>query len=101
MSNEPPLCPGPDCLLCNGEACEACGAGMRSTDLERFCEHDIIERHNEIAADTQQRRAGDADWLRRLRSIKAYRSMPPMVLTCQGPDYREPLPGEGPYDGDE
>ena len=63
----------------------------------------FIKRHNAVASQSEERKAGESDeqWLARLRIIYAYRSMPPMVLTCQGPDYREPLPGEGPYDGDE
>lgn len=40
-----PECPGPNCVLCNGEACAKCGAGL----LTRFgtppCEHDVMERH--------------------------------------------------------
>ena len=43
-----PTCPGPDCLMCNGEACALCGAGCSNTDPERpVCEHDVIERHTE------------------------------------------------------
>lgn len=42
---EPVQCPGPHCLLCNGEACDLCGAGL-STDIDRpRCEHDVLERH--------------------------------------------------------
>ena len=41
-------CPGPDCLMCNGEACALCGAGCSNTDPARpVCEHDVIERHTE------------------------------------------------------
>jgi hypothetical protein len=42
------VCPGPDCLMCNGEACALCGAGCSNTDPARpVCEHDVIERHTE------------------------------------------------------
>ena len=45
MSDEPE-CPGPDCLLCKGEACDACGAGCWNNDPDRPpCEHDVYERH--------------------------------------------------------
>ncbi len=42
------VCPGPDCPMCNGEACALCGAGCSNTDPARpVCEHDVIERHTE------------------------------------------------------
>lgn len=49
-----PVCPGPDCLACNGEACELCGAGMGNTDPSRpRCEHGTIERHTQPTGDGQ------------------------------------------------
>jgi hypothetical protein len=46
MSDDAPECPGPDCLMCNGEACDKCGAGCWNNDPDRpKCEHDVIERH--------------------------------------------------------
>lgn len=38
-------CPGPDCKLCNGEACDLCGAGK--TGFHGRCEHDVLQRHQE------------------------------------------------------
>ena len=57
-------CPGPDCLMCNGNACALCGAGCSNTNPERpVCEHDVIERHTEqsVVAHNPQplRPAGD------------------------------------------
>jgi hypothetical protein len=44
--NALPACPGPDCLMCNGSACNKCGAGCWGpSDPEHPCEHDVIERH--------------------------------------------------------
>jgi hypothetical protein len=43
-------CPGPDCLMCNGEACNKCGAGCwehRIPPARPPCEHDVDERHEE------------------------------------------------------
>jgi hypothetical protein len=40
-----PACPGPDCLLCNGEACNLCGAGCWNNALDLHCEHAVDERH--------------------------------------------------------
>lgn len=37
------VCPGPDCMMCTGEACDKCGAGCWSN--ERNCTHDVVERH--------------------------------------------------------
>jgi len=43
-----PTCPGPDCMMCNGEACALCGAGCHNNDPDRPpCEHDVIQRHTE------------------------------------------------------
>lgn len=36
-----PLCPGPDCSMCNGEACNMCAASYAGD----ACDHDVIERH--------------------------------------------------------
>ena len=33
-----------DCPMCNGEACNLCGARLSNTTT---CEHDVIERHQE------------------------------------------------------
>ncbi len=43
-----PACPGPDCMMCSGEACDLCGAGCWSNAVTRGspCEHDVLERHN-------------------------------------------------------
>ncbi|HEY4395967.1 MAG TPA: hypothetical protein VGP64_18010 [Polyangia bacterium] len=39
-------CPGPDCVLCIGEGCEKCGAGLTSRGVDAPpCEHDVIQRH--------------------------------------------------------
>ena len=44
-----PECPGEHCKMCNGEACDKCGAGC--WDHNRFlrgeprCEHDVDQRH--------------------------------------------------------
>lgn len=40
VTTDRPECPGPDCLACNGEACDVCG-----THPDPPCEHDVIERH--------------------------------------------------------
>lgn len=42
-------CPGPDCWLCNGQACALCGAGSSRHNpfVDPPCEHDCIERHTE------------------------------------------------------
>lgn len=40
------ICPGPDCWMCNGEACLLCRAGfMTRHPDEPDCEHDVVERH--------------------------------------------------------
>lgn len=39
-------CPGPNCPLCNGEACNMCGAGCWDSSVDD-CEHDVIDRHGE------------------------------------------------------
>lgn len=39
-----PECPGPDCLMCSGEACNLCGAGCWNNSAQ-FCEHASDERH--------------------------------------------------------
>ena len=41
-------CPGNDCVMCNGEACNKCGAGLAThyPPLPR-CEHDVVQRHEE------------------------------------------------------
>jgi hypothetical protein len=43
-----PSCPGPDCMACNGEACDLCGAGSWNTSAPR-CDHDVAERHRRPA----------------------------------------------------
>lgn len=40
-----PECPGPDCPLCSGEACDLCGAGLNVDPNRPPCDHDVIERH--------------------------------------------------------
>jgi hypothetical protein len=45
MSAEPE-CPGPDCLMCNGEACNLCGAGCWN-NAAPFCDHASDERHQD------------------------------------------------------
>jgi len=47
MTEEEPTCPGPDCPMCNGEACALCGAGTRDRSGEPDCEHDVEQRHTE------------------------------------------------------
>lgn len=49
-----PACPGPDCEMCNGEACNRCGAGCWNHDPYRspLCEHDVDQRHEEARFDT-------------------------------------------------
>jgi len=46
-------CPGEDCPMCNGEACNLCGAGcwggMGFGTTKPRCEHDVIERHKAAA----------------------------------------------------
>jgi hypothetical protein len=43
-----PVCPGPDCPSCNGEACELCGAGLHTRGPDAPpCEHDVLERHSQ------------------------------------------------------
>lgn len=39
-------CPGPDCIMCSGEACNLCGAGCWNNS-ERTCDHDVIDRHGD------------------------------------------------------
>jgi hypothetical protein len=41
-----PGCPGPDCLMCNGAACNLCGAGCWN-NAAPHCDHDGDERHME------------------------------------------------------
>lgn len=41
-----PLCPGENCLLCTGEACDKCGAGCWDPSVND-CDHDVVERHEE------------------------------------------------------
>lgn len=46
-----------DCLMCSGEACLACGAGIVGAPGPiPYCEHDTIDRHDDM--DTQP--AGEA-----------------------------------------
>lgn len=40
-----PECPGPDCMMCSGEACNKCGAGCWASPGTVHCEHDVSERH--------------------------------------------------------
>lgn len=48
-ANRDPECPGPECMMCSGEACNLCGAGCWDYDgtLRNGapCEHDSAERH--------------------------------------------------------
>ena len=37
-------CPSGWCPMCNGEACNKCGAGCWNNNAP-LCEHDVIERH--------------------------------------------------------
>lgn len=37
------------CKMCSGEACNLCGAGCWNR-TERNCQHDVIDRHKEVAA---------------------------------------------------
>lgn len=39
-----PECPGSDCMMCSGEACNLCGAGCWNNRAVN-CEHDTEERH--------------------------------------------------------
>ena len=40
-------CPGhPDCMMCNGSACNLCGAGCWNNAI-KDCQHDVVERHEE------------------------------------------------------
>jgi hypothetical protein len=43
--SDEPECPGEDCLMCNGQACNKCGAGCWNNALTKKCEHDVMERH--------------------------------------------------------
>jgi hypothetical protein len=40
-----PECPGPDCLMCNGAACNLCGAGCWNNSAPH-CDHASDERHH-------------------------------------------------------
>jgi hypothetical protein len=44
-------CPGRDCMMCNGEACNLCGAGCwdynRKARGEPPCTHDVAQRHTD------------------------------------------------------
>lgn len=40
------LCPSEHCKMCNGEACNKCGAGCWD-NAAPLCEHDVIERHED------------------------------------------------------
>lgn len=65
-------CPGPDCPMCNGEACDLCGAGCSSGFPERRCEHDVDERHEKprAAAPSSEPAALD-EWAHRHRQALA------------------------------
>lgn len=41
-----PECPGPDCLMCSGAACNLCGAGCWNSGAP-YCDHASDERHEE------------------------------------------------------
>lgn len=45
-----PECPGPKCLMCNGAACNKCGAGYWDNSRSVHCKHDGLERHEPISA---------------------------------------------------
>jgi len=36
-----------NCVLCIGEACNLCGAGLRTYYPQLKCEHDVLDRHRE------------------------------------------------------
>jgi hypothetical protein len=54
-----PICPGEECCMCNGEACQKCGAGCWAGHGQVYCEHDVMERHElpDDAAHAAGRRA--------------------------------------------
>ncbi len=47
-ADPPPECPGEHCLMCNGQACNLCGAGCWNNAPEKPCEHDVVERHEAL-----------------------------------------------------
>ena len=54
-----PECPGPDCLMCNGAACNKCGAGCWGRP-EKPCDHATDERHHDPGTDWAGRTPGPA-----------------------------------------
>lgn len=47
LVSDRPQCPGEHCKMCNGEACNWCGAGCwRNPKMDGIpCDHDAEERH--------------------------------------------------------
>jgi hypothetical protein len=47
--NDEPECPGEYCKMCNGEACNLCGAGCWANPITMAepCEHSVDERHED------------------------------------------------------
>lgn len=45
-------CPGPECPMCNGEACNLCGAGCWSPGAR--CQHDVLDRHARAATEAAE-----------------------------------------------
>lgn len=37
------------CRMCSGELCSLCGAGCWNNDPDRNCQHDVTQRHRELA----------------------------------------------------
>lgn len=46
-------CPSDECLMCNGQACNKCGAGCWNNNPARKCEHDAMDRHGSMEPDSQ------------------------------------------------
>lgn len=47
MDDPPARCPGPDCWMCNGQACNLCGAGCWMGCAAVYCDHDVMDRHED------------------------------------------------------
>lgn len=54
LVSDRPQCPGEHCKMCNGEACNWCGAGCwRNAAWDKIpCDHDSEERHREADPET-------------------------------------------------
>lgn len=52
-AGDPLRCPGPNCKMCNGEACNKCGAGCWN-NAAPYCAHSVDERHEPAIYSTEE-----------------------------------------------